>query len=63
MGIAVSGIATLHNVYPTVAWLDIAYGPKMFKDLAGNHEFATIMFIALGLWIYIFSTKVDKTNV
>ena len=55
MGIVVAGIATVG--------LDIGFGVKLFPGLAGSHEFSTIMFFALGLWIYLFSTKVDKTTV
>ncbi|MBU3113783.1 oligopeptide transporter, OPT family [Clostridium lacusfryxellense] len=63
MGIAVAGIATAQNLYPKVAWLDIAYGPKYFKALAASNEFSIIMFLALGLWIYVYASKVDKTSV
>lgn len=52
MGIVVAGIATVG--------LDIGFGAKLLPGLAGSHEFSTIMFFALGLWIYMFSTKVDK---
>ena len=55
MGIVGAGIATFG--------LDIAFGVKLLPGLAGSHEFSTIMFFALGLWIYLFATKVDKTKV
>lgn len=55
MGIVVAGIATVG--------LDIGFGVKLLPGLAGSHEFSTLMFFGLGLWIYLFSTKVDKTTV
>lgn len=55
MGIVVAGIATVG--------LDIGFGVKLFPGIAGSHEFSTIMFFALGLWIYLFATKVDKEAV
>lgn len=55
MGIVVAGFATVG--------LDIGFGAKLLPGLAASHEFSTIMFFALGLWIYLFSTKVDKTAV
>jgi len=55
MGIVVAGIATVG--------LDIGFGIKLLPGLAGSHEFSTLMFFGLGLWIYLFSTKVDKTSV
>ena len=55
MGIVVAGFATVG--------LDIGFGAKLLPGLAGSNEFSTIMFFALGLWIYMFSTKVDKTTV
>jgi putative OPT family oligopeptide transporter len=55
MGIVVAGIATVG--------LDIGFGAKLLPGLAASPEFATIMFFALGLWIYMFATKVDKETV
>jgi putative OPT family oligopeptide transporter len=55
MGIVVAGVATVG--------LDIGFGAKLLPGLAGSHEFSTMMFFALGLWIYMFATKVDKETV
>jgi putative OPT family oligopeptide transporter len=55
MGIVVAGIATVG--------LDIGFGAKLLPGLAASPEFSTMMFFALGLWIYLYSTKVDKTTV
>ena len=55
MGIVVAGAAT--------AGLDIGFGAKLFPGLAASPEFAAIMFLGLGLWIYMFATKVDKNTV
>jgi len=55
MGIVVAGVATVG--------LDIGFGAKLLPGLAASPEFATIMFFALGLWIYMFATKVDKETV
>jgi len=63
MGIAVAGVATLYNLYPKFTWLDIGFGAKVLPALATSPAFSTLMFFALGLWIYKFATKVDKTEV
>jgi putative OPT family oligopeptide transporter len=55
MGIVVAGIATIG--------LDIGFGAKLLKGLASSNEFSIIMFVALGLWIYWFASKTDKTAV
>ncbi|MGH4119368.1 OPT family oligopeptide transporter [Clostridium sp.] len=55
MGIVVAAIATIG--------LDIGFGAKLFKGLASSNEFSIIMFFALGLWIYLFASKIDKTAV
>jgi putative OPT family oligopeptide transporter len=55
MGIVVAAIATIG--------LDIGFGAKLFKGLAASNEFSIIMFVALGLWIYLFASKLDKTAV
>ena len=55
MGIVVAGFAT--------AGLDIGFGAKLFPGLSASNAFAAIMFLGLGLWIYMFATKVDKTSV
>ncbi|MCB2293440.1 oligopeptide transporter, OPT family [Clostridium algoriphilum] len=55
MGIVVAGAATIG--------LDMGFGAKLFPALGASSEFSTLMFFALGLWIYVFATKVDKTTV
>ncbi|MEK6263455.1 MAG: OPT/YSL family transporter, partial [Clostridium sp.] len=55
MGIVVAGVATIG--------LDIGFGAKLLKGLASSSEFSVIMFFALGLWIYLFASKADKTAV
>jgi putative OPT family oligopeptide transporter len=53
MGIVVAGIATVG--------LDVGFGAKLIPGLAGNATFSTLIFFGLGLWIYMFATKVDET--
>ena len=55
MGIVVAGIATVG--------LDIGFGAKLLPGSTASPEFSTMMFFALGLWIYLYATKVDKTTV
>lgn len=54
MGIVVAGAATLG--------LKIGFGTTLIPALAASSEFSTLTFFALGLWIYMYATKVDKTS-
>lgn len=55
MGIVVAGIATVGA--------DIGFGANILPAITGSPEFSTLMFFALGLWIYLYSTKVDKKTI
>ncbi|MGH4137649.1 OPT family oligopeptide transporter [Clostridium sp.] len=55
MGIVVAVFATIG--------LNIGIGANLLPTLANSNEFSTLMFFALGLWIYLFATKVDKTTI
>jgi len=55
MGIVVAGIATVG--------LDIGFGANILPGITGSAEFSTLMFFGLGLWIYLFATKIDKSTV
>lgn len=52
MGIVVAGFATFG--------LDVAFGTKILPSLTQSPEFATVIFIALGILIYSISCKKDK---
>lgn len=52
MGIIIAIFATLN--------INIDFGKNIAPTITGNSAFAAIIFFFFGLWIYKFSTKVDK---
>ncbi|MBU3142509.1 OPT family oligopeptide transporter [Clostridium sp. CF012] len=55
MGIVVAGVATVG--------LDIGFGERLLPGLAASPSFSTMMFFGLGLWIYLYATKIDKKSI
>jgi len=52
MGIIVAAFATLN--------INIAFGKNFLTGITQSNLFACVMFLLLGLWIYMFSCKKDK---
>ncbi|MEG1255426.1 oligopeptide transporter, OPT family [Clostridium sp.] len=52
MGIVVAGFATLN--------INIAFGKNFLTGITQSNLFACVMFLLLGLWIYMFACKKDK---